>query len=587
MKILINCINLLSDSQGAGGAGKYVYSLVSGLAKISDVRVLVQPHNFLRFQKIGNIQVVPLADNNSRTIQENMSWSDIYLCPLNELVPNYIYSKIPVVSCILDLQHEKYPHFFKGGIYEARRSHYGYAISRSDAVITISNHEKDLIQKIYGKQEVYVTYLAGYLADEFDTCFSQSNTTHEFNIPDIPYLIYPAIPWKHKNHYRLIESLWLLKREYHKFNNLKLILTGAQKHNLTSSYFLERMINDLDMQDSVDIRGFVSDAELANLIKKAKLMVFPSLYEGFGIPIVDAMNFGTPVLTTSLASIPEICQDAVAYLKYPFNTKLIAHDIAELLMNEERLLHLSKLGLKQGSQYSLQKTADDTFKILTEVVKKYRSGECINFVTAKSSAHDKNYKTQRLTLLIDYTPQINLQHVEQAENLQHLPQFLQKYSSLVNVINILPFESNLTNYYHNSDTVNILNVYSSREYKTHYLNLFSYIIESLIETDYLMYCPYGFNLDNLNIHQAIATLDICTDLSAISFNNQIKYPKVVNHLKGKKLLNEFNLWKNSPLDFFQLKILKVNIQDQNKNLSTLQFLSYFLGSLKYLDVPIS
>ncbi|MBD2501059.1 glycosyltransferase family 4 protein [Anabaena azotica] len=584
MKILINCINLLSDSQGSGGAGKYVYSLVSGLAKISDVRVLVQPHNFLRFQKIRGIQVIPLVDNNSRAIHDNMSWGDVYLCPLNELVPNYIDSRIPVVSCILDLQHEKYPQFFKGGIYDARRSYYGYAISRSDAVITISNHEKELIQKVYGKQEVYVTYLAGYLASEFDLDFLQSNIANEFNIPENPYLIYPAIPWRHKNHYRLIEALWILKREYHQLSNIKLILTGSQKHNLNSSHFLDKIINDLDMQDSVDIRGFISDAELAILIKKAKLMVFPSLYEGFGIPIVDAMNFGTPVLTTSLSSIPEICQDAVAYLQDPFNSKLIAHDMAKLLMDEDKLLHLSNLGLKQGHQYSLQKTANDTLKILTEVVNKYRSSGCMNFVTAKSAEQYNRNKIQRLTLLINFISQDNLIHLEKEEHLDIFYQSLKKYIPFCNIINILPFETKFKNHDYKFDRA--YNVYSTKENTSHYLNVFSYIIDSLVETDYLMYCPYGIKLDNLDISQAITTLDICSDLAAVSFNNKMKYPKVVHPFEGKKLLNQFKLWKTKPLDFFKLKLLRVSMQNEHENLSTLKFLSYFLGNLRYLDFPV-
>ncbi|MCJ8281419.1 MAG: glycosyltransferase family 4 protein, partial [Rivularia sp. ALOHA_DT_140] len=317
MKILINCINLLSGSQGAGGAGKYVYYLISELAKNLNVtvRVLVNPSNFSLFNKIPRLEVIPLLDNNVKGIHDNLSWSNIYFCPLNELVPNYIDSRVPIVSTILDLQHESYPHFFKKDIYESRRVGYGYAISRSDAIITISNHEKSLIEKIYGKKEVYVTYLAGYLASEYTSDFLDNIdiTDVEKKIPKEPYIIYPAIPWQHKNHYRLIESIWILKREFPQFKDLKLVLTGAQKHILKSSHF-QRIISDLEMEDSIEVRGFVSDLELAILIKKAKFMIFPSLYEGFGIPLIDAMSFGTPALTTSLSCIPEVCSEGVEYL---------------------------------------------------------------------------------------------------------------------------------------------------------------------------------------------------------------------------------------------------------------------------------
>ncbi|MBC6431151.1 glycosyltransferase family 4 protein [Nostoc sp. HG1] len=587
MKILINCINLLSGSQGSGGAGKYVYALVSGLAKISTVRVLVQPHNFVRFQKINGIQVVPLIDNSSSAIQDNLCWSDVYLCPLNELVPNYIDSKVPVVSCILDLQHETYPHFFKDGIYEARRNYYGYAISRADAVITISNHEKSLIQKIYNKQEVYVTYLAGYLDVELISDIFQSNRKNKFNIPETSYIIYPAIPWRHKNHYRLVESIWLLKREYPILKNIKLILTGALEHNLKSSDFLERIITSLNMHDSVEVRGFISDLELAMLIKKAKLMVFPSLYEGFGIPLVDSMNLGTPVLTTSLASIPEVCQDAVAYLKNPFNSKQIARDIAELLMNEELLSDLSNLSIKQRAKYSLQGTADETLKVLTEVVNKHRSGQSINFISAKAANHYASRTTQRLTILIDFISRSNLDYIDEQENLNIVIQSLEPYIDLCKIINILPYESELINYEYTLNSGNNLNVYSDKENKPHYFNLFSYIIDSLVDTDYIMYCPFGIKINNLDIPQAIATLDLCEYLSAISFNQTVQHPKEVPPLKGKKLLKQFNLWKLKPLDFFELKILRVEMQNKLDNLSTLKFLSHFLGNAKYLNYPIN
>jgi hypothetical protein len=204
MKILINCINLLSGSQGAGGVGKYIYSLVSELAKIAIVRVLIHPRNFLRFQRLHGVQVIPLIDNSSNAIHDSMLWSDVYLCPLNELLPHYITSNIPVVSCIHDLQHEVYPHFFKDGYYEARRKFYSYAISRSNAIITVSDHEKSIIQKNYTNAEVYVTYESGYLADEISQEFPNGliNRQDNINIPKEPYIIYPAIPWRHKNHYR-------------------------------------------------------------------------------------------------------------------------------------------------------------------------------------------------------------------------------------------------------------------------------------------------------------------------------------------------------------------------------------------------
>ncbi len=589
MKILINCINLLSGSQGAGGAGKYVYALVLGLARIATVRVLVKPHNFFLFKQISGVQVIPLVDNTSSAIHENMSWSDVYLCPLNELLPHYIDSRVPIVSCIHDLQHEIYPHFFKDGFYEARRKYYGYAISRSDAIITMCNHEKSLIEKIYSKKEVYVTYESGYLADEIshklDNIINNRNF-QDFNVPENLYIIYPAIPWRHKNHYRLVESLWILKREYPQFDKLKLILTGAQQHDLKSTS-LERVIHDLEMQESVEVRGFVSDIELAILIKNAKFMIFPSLYEGFGIPLVDAMNFGTPVLTTSIASIPEICGNAVAYLNDPFNSKKIADDIAKLLMDEDKLLHLSDLGKHQASKYSLQKTAEITFQVLKEVVDKHQSKKSLNFVSAKSATICTSGITKRLTLLLDFVAQNETDEKDIQKSLNMVSEMSQFHQDIYKFINILPFNSPVPEFDNLVSQRNTTNLYSDITNKSHYFNLFGYIIDAVVDTDYIMYCPSVTGIQKLDILQAIATLDVCDHLTAVSFSDKVEYPTEVRPFKGTKLLKQFNTWKTRQLDFFSFKIIRVKAQNYNEHLGTFQFLSNFLSYAIYVNYPIA
>lgn len=584
MKILINCINLLSGSQGAGGAGKYVYALVLGLARLATVRVLIQPHNFFLFKQISGVQVIPLIDNTSSAIHENMSWSDVYLCPLNELLPHCIDSRVPVVSCIHDLQHEIYPHFFKDGFYEARRKYYGYAISISDAIITMCNHEKSLIEKIYSKKEVYVTYESGYLADEISHKLDNI-INHNFNVPEDPYIIYPAIPWRHKNHYRLVESLWILKREYPEFDKLKLILTGAQQHELKSTS-LERILHDLEMQESVELRGFVSDLELAILIKNAKFMIFPSLYEGFGIPLVDAMNFGTPVLTTSIASIPEICGNAVAYLSDPFNSKKMAHDIAKLFMDEDKLLHLSDLGKQQASKYSLQKTAEITFQALKEVVNKHKAKKSLDFVSSKLATTYCSGITKRLTLLSDFVVQseVHEKDIQESLNMVKMSQFNQ---DVYKFINILPLNSPVTeldNFVSQTDSTNL---YSDITNKLHYFNLFGYIMDSVVDTDYIMYCPSHKGIHKLDILQAIAILDVCDHLMAVSFSDQVKYPTEVRPFKGAKLLKEFNTWKTRQLEFFSFKIIRVKVQSYNEHIGTFKFLSNFLTHATYVKYPIA
>lgn len=578
MKILINCVNLLSGSKGAGGAGKYVEALVTELAKMATVRLLISPSNFLHFQKISGLQVVPLLASDTQTIHQQLTWSDIYFCPLNELVPACIDSRVPVVAGILDLQHEVYPHFFKQGIYQQRRKYYGYAIARSNAVITISENEKLIIQKIYHQPEVYVTPLAGYLGEEV------SHHSANLQLPDPPYLIYPAIPWRHKNHYRLLEALAILKREYTDFENLKLILTGAQEHQLKAST-VEKVIGDLNLKDVVEIKGFVSDLELSLLIKNAQLMAFPSLYEGFGIPLVDAMNLGTPAIAASLAAIPEICADAIAYFQDPLDSRAIASDLAKLLGDREQLIKLAVAGKIQAAKYSAQKTAELTLNVFEKVVANHQNRQPLQLANAKLAPSNFGKTPKRLTLIIDaLSPQL-----EKKEKLELLENLIGKISQstwdFVKVVNLIPFSYQFKMLDEESDR---LNLYSDYQYSPHYFNAWNYLIDTVIDTDYLMYldCQPDLHLENLDLASAIASLDFQEHLGAVAFTDTVNCPLEISPLGSVELIQQYNFWKTKKLEFFHLKIVRTSIQDQNTHIATYKFLSLFLANQAYIKYPL-
>lgn len=583
MKILINCINLLSGSQGAGGAGSYVYSLVLELAQLETVRILVKPDNFLRFQKIKNLQVIPLINHNIELIQIHLAWADIYFCPLNELVPQYFNSNVPIVSTILDLQHEVYPHYFKNGVYESRRVHYGYAIARANGILTISNHEKNLIQKIYNKKDVYVTYLSGYLADQF-TDETAKNQLNQTQISETPYLIYPAIPWRHKNHYRLVEALYILKKNYPEFKDLKLILTGA-KHSLSSSN-LENLINDLQMQNHVEMKGFVSDLELATLIKNAQFMVFPSLYEGFGIPIVDAMKLGTPVLTTPCTAIPEVAGDTVNYMQNPLDSQQIAKDIYSLLTDEEKCADLRKLGYQQGEKYSSVETAKATINAFQEIIEKYQKDQVnLDYINVKAVPEYRNtIKSKKISLIFDLT---ELDRLE--ESYQKLREIGNYWENLVQIITLLPIKKNLEDLHLKDSGNNFLKIYCDRSHQSYYFNSLNYLFDSVINTDYVMYCDIEETFNKyrkVNLVEAMTMLDNFQHLTAIAFTEKVKYPVEISPLSDVKLLQEYDYWKPKRLEFFNLIMLRSENQNSDYHLGQYKFLSKFLSESVYLKYPI-
>jgi glycosyltransferase involved in cell wall biosynthesis len=152
-----------------------------------------------------------------------------------------------------------------------------------------------------------------------------------------PFLLYPANPWPHKNHARLFEALALVRRQR---PELRLVLTGTG---------LER----LDVPEGVEVKGRVPHEELASLFRRASALVFPSLYEGFGQPPLEAMASGTPVAVSTAGSLPEVCGDAARYFD-PTSVEEIAEAVLTVLEAPEPLM---ERGLRRAAAFTWDETA--------------------------------------------------------------------------------------------------------------------------------------------------------------------------------------------------------------------------------------
>ncbi len=211
----------------------------------------------------------------------------------------------PAVTSVLDVQHEVFPEFFSRAELAYRRRVYGWTVRRSRMVITLSEHAREaLIERLHlDPASVRAIHLA---------------VDHERFRPDgrprEPFLLYPANAWKHKNHQRLFEAFAAVRRER---PELRLVLTGAGHEGLA-------------LPDGVSSRGHVSLDDLVVLYRTATALVYPSLYEGFGIPCVEAMACGCPVAASNVASIPEVCGDAAVYFD-PLDPESIADGIRTVL----------------------------------------------------------------------------------------------------------------------------------------------------------------------------------------------------------------------------------------------------------------
>ncbi len=146
-----------------------------------------------------------------------------------------------------------------------------------------------------------------------------------------PFLVYPAKPWPHKNHLRLLEAFAVVRRER---PELRLVLTGGGSFH--------------HVPEGVEIKGLVSVDELVSLYRRASALVFPSLYEGFGLPPLEAMACGTPVAVARAGSLPEVCDDAARFFD-PASPAEIAAAVRDVLDAPDEW---SRRGLDHAARYS-------------------------------------------------------------------------------------------------------------------------------------------------------------------------------------------------------------------------------------------
>ncbi len=176
-----------------------------------------------------------------------------------------------------------------------------------------------------------------------------------------PYIMHVGSPFPHKNIERLVEAFGLLKTTH---PDLQLVLAGKKE-----LYFeqLEKTIMTNKFQKDIILPGFVSDAELKWLYENASAYVLPSLSEGFGLPGLEAMVNGTPVVSSNLTCLPEVYGDAAVYFD-PTKPRAIGEAIAKVINDKLTSKKLVARGYKQVARYSWRRMAQQTLEVYNSVL---------------------------------------------------------------------------------------------------------------------------------------------------------------------------------------------------------------------------
>jgi glycosyltransferase involved in cell wall biosynthesis len=267
----------------------------------------------------GRVAAMSLAAAWRRPFERRFRGLDALHFPLSVMLPPV--SEPPAVTSVLDVQHEFLPEFFPRPEVAYRKIVYLRTVRRSRLVITISEHAAGTIRE---RLAVPRTKLRPIHLGIDHGRFRPGPEERE------DFLLYPARPWPHKNHAGLFEALELLPGK-------RLVLTGYEG----------------PVPERVESLGRVSLDELASLYRRAAALVFPSLYEGFGQPPLEAMACGCPVACSNRTALPEVVGDA-ARLFDPESPEAIAEAVRDVLAAPEEW---REKGLARAATFTWESTA--------------------------------------------------------------------------------------------------------------------------------------------------------------------------------------------------------------------------------------
>lgn len=277
------------------------------------------------------------------------------------------FSPVKRIVTIFDLSYLHFPEYFtKRDLWQL--THWSkFSIERADHIITISNFSKSDIAKHYGvnKRKITVAYPAGncavfhYIDDKFEVMKMAS----KYGIHG-RYIIFVGTIQPRKNLVRLIEA-------FKNIDNLKLVIVGKTTDLGRQSWMFEEILEkprQMGIEDRVIFTGFVPDDELAYLMNGAAAYILPSLWEGFGIPVVDAMTCGVPVIVSNVSSLPEVVGKA-GLLINPYSVDQIEQAIRAIASDRKLRAQKSKEALERSKKFTWQQMAKTVLGVFEEVAK--------------------------------------------------------------------------------------------------------------------------------------------------------------------------------------------------------------------------
>ncbi|WP_421077859.1 glycosyltransferase family 1 protein [Methanothermococcus sp. Ax23] len=347
------------------GVGNYLYNTLKATAKLQNKNYCLINYQHNNLIPSANLIVVKKPFNNRYLwyqilpINNSLENLDIIHNPFQ--IPTILNFKQKYIMSVLDLIQILFPKEIEKSVYLFQKIILSKSIKSADKIISISHHTKQDIIKYFKipEDKIKVIHLA---ANENYKPLRENEINdikQKYNL-NYPFILYVGTLEPRKNIPTLLKALYKLKKMGTKH---KLVITGKKGWKYKSIF---ETIEKLNLQKDVIFTGYVPDEDLPALYNAADLFVYPSIYEGFGLPPLEAMACGTPVVTSNTSSLPEVVGDA-GIMVNPYDVNELAKAMYEVLTNDGLREELSKKGLERAKLFSWKKCAEEHLKVYEEV----------------------------------------------------------------------------------------------------------------------------------------------------------------------------------------------------------------------------
>lgn len=288
---------------------------------------------------------------------------DVFLSPY---IKAPIFSPCPYITTIHDLLFLSTPDYTRWRYkpYNEVFKIFGRTVSkRASAIIADSEYSKKDIIKIFGVAEKKINVVPLGISNEYKPVKGADSIERIKNIYNIRgrYMFYVGNFKPHKNIKMLIDAFAGINKD---FSDIKLVLGGKRDKFVPS---LEELSEKLEIRDRVIFTDFIKDEDLPCLYSGAELFIYPSLYEGFGLPVLEAMACGAPVICSNSTSLPEVVGDS-GILINPEDVKSIASAMAKLLIDNVLREDLKRKGLERAKEFTVEKYSSKILSLIESIV---------------------------------------------------------------------------------------------------------------------------------------------------------------------------------------------------------------------------